>query len=69
MFVKISHSLRYNGNNPNYLIFSIRIAGNTLNEDAPESIESAMKVVGTKIIVIFGNTKCGAIVGGCNLSR
>jgi carbonic anhydrase len=47
-------------------IFSIRIAGNILNEDILGSMEFATKVVGTKVIVVLGNTKCGAIVGACN---
>ena len=47
-------------------IFSIRIAGNILNEDIIGSMEFATKVVGTKIILVLGHTKCGAIVGACN---
>lgn len=47
-------------------IFSIRIAGNILNEDILGSMEFATKVVGTKIVVVLGHTKCGAIVGACN---
>ncbi len=47
-------------------IFSVRIAGNILNEDILGSMEFATKVVGTKIIVVLGHTKCGAIVGACN---
>lgn len=47
-------------------IFSIRIAGNVLNEDILGSMEFATKVVGTKIIVVLGHTKCGAIIGACN---
>ena len=47
-------------------IFSIRVAGNILNEDILGSMEFATKVVGTKIIVVLGHTKCGAIVGACN---
>lgn len=47
-------------------IFSIRIAGNILNEDILGSMEFATKVVGTKIIVVLGHTKCGAIAGACN---
>jgi len=44
-------------------IFSIRIAGNVLNDDILGSMEFATKVVGTKIILVLGHTKCGAIVG------
>lgn len=47
-------------------VFSIRIAGNILNEDILGSMEFATKIVGTKIIVVLGHTKCGAIVGACN---
>ncbi|MBK7224409.1 MAG: carbonic anhydrase [Saprospiraceae bacterium] len=47
-------------------IFSIRIAGNILNEDILGSMEFATKVVGTKVLVVLGHTKCGAIVGACN---
>jgi carbonic anhydrase len=47
-------------------IFSIRIAGNILNEDILGSMEFATKVVGTKVIVVLGHSKCGAIVGACN---
>ena len=47
-------------------IFSIRIAGNILNEDILGSMEFATKVVGTKIILVLGHSRCGAIVGACN---
>lgn len=47
-------------------VFSIRIAGNILNEDILGSMEFATKVVGTKALVVLGHTKCGAIVGACN---
>lgn len=47
-------------------VFSIRIAGNILNEDILGSMEFATKVVGTKVIVVLGHSKCGAIIGACN---
>lgn len=47
-------------------VFSIRIAGNILNEDILGSMEFATNVVGTKIIMVLGHSKCGAIVGACN---
>lgn len=47
-------------------VFSIRIAGNILNEDILGSMEFATKVVGTKILVVLGHTRCGAISGACN---
>src|SRR6187402_2911434 len=47
-------------------IFSIRIAGNILNEDILGSMEFACKYAGSKLIVVLGHTKCGAIQGACN---
>jgi len=47
-------------------IFSIRIAGNIINEDILGSMEYACKVVGAKVIVILGHTHCGAIKGACD---
>jgi carbonic anhydrase len=46
-------------------IFSIRIAGNVINEDILGSMEFACKVVGSKLILVLGHTKCGAIKGAC----
>lgn len=47
-------------------VFSIRIAGNVLNEDILGSMEFACKVAGAKIVVVLGHTKCGAIKGACD---
>jgi carbonic anhydrase len=47
-------------------IFSIRIAGNILNEDILGSMEFACKVAGSKLLVVLGHTRCGAIYGACN---
>lgn len=47
-------------------IFSVRIAGNILNEDILGSMEFATKVVGSKIIVVLGHSKCGAVKGACD---
>ena len=44
-------------------VFSIRIAGNILNDDILGSMEFACKVVGVKLVVVLGHTKCGAIKG------
>ncbi len=46
-------------------IFSCRIAGNILNSDIVGSMEFACKISGSKIIVVLGHTKCGAIKGAC----
>ena len=47
-------------------IFSIRIAGNILNNDILGSMEFACSMAKSKIIVVLGHTKCGAIIGACN---
>jgi carbonic anhydrase len=47
-------------------ILSIRIAGNILNDDILGSMELACKLAGSKLIVVLGHTKCGAIEGACN---
>lgn len=47
-------------------IFSIRIAGNILNEDILGSMEFGVHEIGVKLIVVLGHSKCGAIVGACN---
>lgn len=47
-------------------VFSVRIAGNIINEDILGSLEFACKVAGSKIIVVLGHTKCGAIKGACD---
>lgn len=46
-------------------IFSIRIAGNILNDDILGSMEFACKLAGSKLIAVLGHTKCGAIQGAC----
>lgn len=47
-------------------IFSIRIAGNVINDDILGSMEFACKIAGSKLIVVLGHTKCGAIIGACD---
>jgi len=47
-------------------IFSCRIGGNILNKDILGSMEFACKIAGSKIIVVLGHTKCGAIKGACD---
>jgi carbonic anhydrase len=46
-------------------VFSCRIAGNILNDDILGSMEFACKIAGSKVIVVLGHTKCGAIKGAC----
>lgn len=47
-------------------IFSVRIAGNVLNDDILGSMEFACKVAGSKAIVVLGHSKCGAVRGACD---
>lgn len=47
-------------------LFSVRIAGNIVNDDILGSMEFGCKVAGAKLIVVLGHTKCGAIKGACD---
>ncbi|MAB40497.1 MAG: carbonic anhydrase [Aequorivita sp.] len=47
-------------------IFSVRIAGNFINEDILGSLEFACKLAGSKIVLVLGHTACGAIKGACD---
>ncbi len=42
-------------------LFSIRIAGNVVNNEIIASIEYAVKYVGSKVLMVLGHTECGAI--------
>ncbi|MGB2758828.1 carbonic anhydrase [Maribacter caenipelagi] len=50
-------------------IFSVRIAGNFVNEDILGSMEFGCKLAGTNLIVVLGHTSCGAIKGACDHAR
>lgn len=50
-------------------IFSVRIAGNFINDDILGSMEFACKLAGTKTIVVLGHTSCGAVKGACDHAR
>lgn len=45
-------------------IFSVRIAGNFANQDILGSMEFGCNVAGSKLIVVLGHSKCGALKGG-----
>ena len=47
-------------------VFSARIAGNIVNEDIIGSLEFACKVAGSKLIVVLGHERCGAVMGACD---
>jgi carbonic anhydrase len=47
-------------------VFSVRVAGNIINDDILGSMEYGCKVAGSKIVVVMGHTKCGAVTAACN---
>ena len=47
-------------------IFSVRIAGNVLNDDILGSMEFACNVAGSKLIMVLGHSNCGAVKGACS---
>jgi len=46
-------------------IFNARVAGNIVNEDILGSIEYGCKVAGSKLVIVLGHTKCGAVAAAC----
>ncbi|NHE55450.1 carbonic anhydrase family protein [Cyclobacterium plantarum] len=46
-------------------IFSARVAGNVVNEDILGSMEYAIKYAGSKLVLVLGHTKCGAVTSAC----
>ncbi|HRO76091.1 MAG TPA: carbonic anhydrase [Crocinitomicaceae bacterium] len=50
-------------------IFSIRIAGNYINKDILGSMEFACNISNSKLIVVLGHTKCGALKGGLDYAK
>jgi len=46
-------------------IFNVRVAGNIVNEDVLGSLEYSCKVAGSKVVVVMGHTKCGAVTAAC----
>jgi len=47
-------------------LFCVRVAGNVVNDDVLASIEYACHVIGAKLIVVLGHTRCGAIQAACD---
>lgn len=46
-------------------IFSVRVAGNVINDDVLASMEFACQVAGSRLVVVMGHTRCGAVTGAC----
>jgi carbonic anhydrase len=47
-------------------MFSVRVAGNVLNDDVIGSLEYAAQVAQVKLILVLGHTRCGAVCAACN---
>ncbi|MDF1826762.1 MAG: SulP family inorganic anion transporter [Legionellaceae bacterium] len=47
-------------------LFCVRVAGNVVNNDVLASIEYACHVLGVKLLVVLGHTRCGAIAAACD---
>lgn len=47
-------------------VFSLRLAGNIINDDVLGSLEYAHKVAGAKLIVVLGHSHCGAMKGAAD---
>lgn len=46
-------------------VFSVRVAGSVVNEDVLGSMEYACKVAGSKLVIVLGHSKCGAVTSAC----
>ena len=46
-------------------VFGTRVAGNIINEDVLGSLEYSCKAAGSKLVVVLGHTKCGAVTAAC----
>jgi len=47
-------------------VFNVKVAGNVVNDDILGSIEYGCKVAGSKLVVVLGHTKCGAVTAACS---
>lgn len=47
-------------------IFSLRVAGNILNQDNIASMEYGTQVLGSKVVLVMGHTHCGAVDAACH---
>ncbi len=50
-------------------IFSVRIAGNFVNQDILGSMEFGCNVAGSKLVVVLGHSKCGALKGSLDAAE
>jgi len=49
-------------------IFSVRLAGNVVDDRVLGSMEFACKVAGAKLIMVLGHTRCGAVKATCDFT-
>ncbi|BAV94597.1 carbonic anhydrase family protein [Ichthyobacterium seriolicida] len=47
-------------------VFVSRVAGNIINKDILGSMEYSCKVSGSKLVLVLGHTRCGAIKSACD---
>lgn len=47
-------------------LFSIRVAGNIINDDVIGSMEFGTEIASVRLIVVLGHTGCGAVKGACD---
>ncbi|NOS98249.1 MAG: carbonic anhydrase [Methylotenera sp.] len=47
-------------------IFSVRLAGNIASPFAIGSLEFSCKYLGSKLIVVLGHSRCGAVMAACD---
>jgi carbonic anhydrase len=50
-------------------LFSIRVAGNIIDDDVLASLEFACTQTDARLIVVMGHTRCGAVAGACADTR
>lgn len=47
-------------------LFSVRVAGNVVNDDVLGSLEFACRKAGAKLILVLGHSGCGAVKAACD---
>ncbi len=52
---------------PRSVMFVCRVAGNTASDEVVGSLEYAVQVLGSKVIVVLGHTQCGAVKAAIEL--
>ncbi len=50
-------------------LFVVRVAGNFLNDDNLASVEFGVALLGAKLVVVLGHTRCGALTAAVDYCR